>query len=493
MADWDGAQNWDSANLWDGTDDTWSLDFDPTGLPPGEYTFTPIATDSVGNVRTGTPTTFLLGTTTVDPVEQDVPDYFVEISFDPDEWTDITQYVYDGNGITITRGRTVALDDVQPGECQFTIRDQERRFDPLNTVGPYYGLLRPRLPVRVSAQYPKITGDVEIRFTGYIESWPQIQVLGDSHVDIPVSAYDELSSLGRKGFTPANPWVLNASGGGAKLDNGNRLGGTKPTFTEARSSDRVALLLDAAGYVADASYVIPANGNSMLCGGVPQDNTLRDYLNRCTRTELGNFYADRENVLRWEPRRYGSVDSRQSTPRVVFADLPGYAPYSALELDPADTRQLRNRVQRGSEAVETLTAQDALAIRAVGEVFEDSQTDLLFADSTDASAQAYYLLSRYKTPQPRINQLTTNARRSSAVVFPFALTAELFDRVVVVRTPGGDGAPFLQVCVIEQIVESFSTMTYEASYVMSQPDLAPVFRLGDAARGTLDAGNVLAY
>ena len=54
----------------------------------------------------------------------------------------------------ITRGKTYELDQVQPGECEFTLRNDDGRFDPANTASPYSGYLVPYRLYRDRAQWP---------------------------------------------------------------------------------------------------------------------------------------------------------------------------------------------------------------------------------------------------------------------------------------------------------------------------------------------------
>jgi hypothetical protein len=92
-------------------------------------------------------------------------------------WVDVTQYVRAGS----TRiGRRDELDTFQPGQITLVVDNRDRRFDPLNTSGPYYGYLLPgpAVQVRARATWSATTYDI---FSGYIDGWglsPQVD--GDS-------------------------------------------------------------------------------------------------------------------------------------------------------------------------------------------------------------------------------------------------------------------------------------------------------------------------
>jgi hypothetical protein len=119
-----------------------------------------------------------------------MPALTVEIKLDG-TWTDITNYVRNGS----TRiGRRDEMDVFQPGTISLTVDNRDRRFDPLNTVGPYYGKLfpGPANRIRVKATWNSTVYDV---FTGYVDGWglsPNID--GDS--TLTLEGYDYLGICG---------------------------------------------------------------------------------------------------------------------------------------------------------------------------------------------------------------------------------------------------------------------------------------------------------
>src|SRR6266566_4622051 len=63
-------------------------------------------------------------------------------------WTDVTRYVTNDSG---NRGRQHELQQFTAGDRQITIRNDDGRFTPWNTTGPYTGLINPRKPFQVRA------------------------------------------------------------------------------------------------------------------------------------------------------------------------------------------------------------------------------------------------------------------------------------------------------------------------------------------------------
>lgn len=119
-------------------------------------------------------------------------------------WGDITPYVYARDGVSISRGSPNESTTVDPASCSFTLNNRDGRFSPRNPTGAYYGLIGRNTPVRVSvtetsgwlqsqhvtdttststyvstpdAASLDITGDVDLRFDGDLESWRDVMEL----------------------------------------------------------------------------------------------------------------------------------------------------------------------------------------------------------------------------------------------------------------------------------------------------------------------------
>jgi hypothetical protein len=118
-----------------------------------------------------------------------VPTLTVEVAFASDpltaspSWTDITAYVRDSPGVSISRGRTNEVSTFGAGQLSLTLDNRDRRFDPLHTSGPYYGQLLPRKQIRVRATWSATSYDL---FRGFVVGWPtkHPRVGRDSVVDL---------------------------------------------------------------------------------------------------------------------------------------------------------------------------------------------------------------------------------------------------------------------------------------------------------------------
>lgn len=106
-----------------------------------------------------------------------IPNMTVEIAFGygplatSPAWVDVTSYVDASAGISIKRGRSYALESVQPSTLALTLLNNDGRFTPGNTSSPYgSSAIAVNTPIRVTAVW---NGVSYRRFTGLIDQWPQ--------------------------------------------------------------------------------------------------------------------------------------------------------------------------------------------------------------------------------------------------------------------------------------------------------------------------------
>lgn len=84
-------------------------------------------------------------------------------------WTDVSDY---GEVINLSRGRTSELDLFSASTLTVTLNNDDRRFDPLNTAGPYYGQLKPNVPVRIRALHNAVYYPVWYGYTDGFKHQP---------------------------------------------------------------------------------------------------------------------------------------------------------------------------------------------------------------------------------------------------------------------------------------------------------------------------------
>jgi hypothetical protein len=83
-------------------------------------------------------------------------------------WTDVSS---DVRSCSIKRGRSSELDSFNTGSCQITFANADRKYDPENASGTYYGKLTPGRPIRIRATPP--SGSATGIFFGFVDQWNQ--------------------------------------------------------------------------------------------------------------------------------------------------------------------------------------------------------------------------------------------------------------------------------------------------------------------------------
>lgn len=105
-------------------------------------------------------------------------------------WTDVTSYV---RGMEISRGVPDDWTLQGDGSATVVLSNRDRRFDPFNTTGPYYGNLLPRRQIRIRATSGGTTYDV---FRGFIAGWPPEWTDAGQDSTVTLQCFDALQLLG---------------------------------------------------------------------------------------------------------------------------------------------------------------------------------------------------------------------------------------------------------------------------------------------------------
>jgi hypothetical protein len=247
-------------------------------------------------------------------------DRFVEIEFDAGVWTDVTEDVV---AITTRRGRNKESGAFETGVMTFSLRNDDRTYDPDHASGPYYGKLRPNRRVRFRANY---LFDYSI-FQGYIDRISQVYggpndataeiQVSDlfklmNRVDLPGSAYaaEALED------TPTHWWRLGeASGSTVLVDAGSSpVAGTPSGVTLGEAGAPVRDPDGAAGFDGIDDYI---SFGSAYVTGYPYSVEL--WLKIPERTTTGNDVFMIQN-------RSGTISSANPAGWITGTDLgsPGY-------------------------------------------------------------------------------------------------------------------------------------------------------------------------
>lgn len=109
-------------------------------------------------------------------------------------WTNITAYVI--GEISTKQGRVAEFDANDVGVMTLTLNNRDRRFDPMNTAGPYYGNLKQRVRIRLTASGTTL-------FTGWIRGWPQTLDHRNGMATVTLEAVDALGMLALAPLPPS--------------------------------------------------------------------------------------------------------------------------------------------------------------------------------------------------------------------------------------------------------------------------------------------------
>ena len=104
-------------------------------------------------------------------------------------WVDVTA---DVRQFSTSRGRTADLQPFDTGTAQIVLDNRTRKYDPLNTSSPYYGNLKPRRQIRITANAG--AGFVPV-FTGFISGFPTTWTDAGYDSTVTVDCFDLLGII----------------------------------------------------------------------------------------------------------------------------------------------------------------------------------------------------------------------------------------------------------------------------------------------------------
>jgi hypothetical protein len=386
-------------------------------------------------------------------------------------WVDITDAVI---GFSTDRGRSGALDKVEAGTLTLTLANDDRRFDALNSEGPYYGQLLPRKRIRVQAAWDGVLYPV---FSGYVEEW-SIPLWRHGAITCRVTASDAFALLAKK-----------------------KISGT---YSEQRAGSRVNAVLNDAGWstgqawvVGDAIYGVlgtttipgPVAARSISTGATTvQATTLSDvaaltHMQLMAQAENGRLFVGRAGEIVFKSR---AATFYNLSERAKFGGPPaaGELPYRDLTINTSDDR-VYNEVAATRPGGTRQAATDAASVNAYfGQTY--SVTSLPLISDTEALAWANFVLSQVKGFAVRVDGLTFDPTAAPAESWPTALGLELGDRVGVAYRPDA-GSALDESLVVERIAHTFTAPSsdWTTTLGLAPADVRSFWVLGDPVLSVL--------
>jgi hypothetical protein len=423
------------------------------------------------------------------------PTLKVELSLDKPgvtspSWQEITDYV---TTLTINRGRQYELDQIEAGICEMTLDNNDRRFDPSYTLGPYYGGLKPMNRIRVSATFNAITYYL---FTGFVERWPP-QYSRPDWGTVQITATDAFLALAQalisgtfaakmtgariSDVLTAAGWAQSVAAAGYWTLGSSQLGST------ARLSFPIPTTVLDAGKVTLPAITFAASGSQTAL------SHIQDVVQN---TERGVFFVDGQGRLVFHDRYHRM---KLLTSSVTLSDSTAASTSTSIryaDIQPSmDADHVQNDIAvTASGTTNTSEVNDASSIdnyfRRTLSLSAQMSTD------TEAISLARLLLRQLKDASLRFDSVTLEPW-SDDNQWPHALGREISDRVSVSLTP-----PFTpdvatqtisQECHIEAIQHQVTPpLTWETTFQLS-PRPADFWMLGiSQLSGTAASPTVLA-
>jgi hypothetical protein len=365
------------------------------------------------------------------------------------------------DGITTRRGRNAEADQFQTGMCSLRIVDQNGDFNPMNTAGPYYGLLDPMRKLEISATHLGITYPI---FSGFITGYDTLtpQEAGVDVVYTTITAVDAFRLLQNAQITT----VVDATAG--------QLSGT-----------RINKLLDQVAWPASMRDV-DAGLTTLQADPGTQRTTLAACLTVAT-SEYGAFYVDAAGSFVFQDRALTS-SSIGGTP-TVFTDTGGDIKYF-------DAKWVLNDVLVYNQANITRTggtAQTSINSDSIAKYFLHSYTQTNLLMQTDAVALDYaraYVASRAETTV-RCDELTLDLyteNYDTGIVA--ALDLDFFDPITVTTTQPGSSS-LVKTLQIFGVAMTIRPNKWQVKFTTLEP-IIDAFILNSTQYGVLGT-NTLSY
>ena len=357
--------------------------------------------------------------------------------------------------LSIGRGKNRDLDRFNAGVLSVELNNEDRAFDPLYTSSPFYGNVVPRRDIRVLS-----AGSV-VQYVGKVLDWNFAYEPNGRQI-ASLNAADGLTFLAQQDLTAG-------------------------TATAQLTGARVNAVLSQASVDWPVDDRDIDTGNSQLGTDVFDGNVL-SYLQKVEQSEGGLLFIDKQGRVAFR--------DRLTTPTVdnvtVFADDGSGIPFAPAALDYG-TEQLYNQVTVTSPS-STAVANDALSQTRYG--IAAVSVDTLIDDADTVEGLAELLLSRYKEPQLRFQQIRVDVDKISSAQRTTVFGLEIGDVLQVKITPGNPavGSQIQRYGQIIQIAHEVTPDEHFITFGLGSLQTS-LFVIGDAEFGTIgeNAPGVLGF
>lgn len=364
---------------------------------------------------------------------------------------DISDYAF---SVSVNRGRSRELEEIQVGTATVEIRNGSRVFDPQFSAGsPTSALFGPIIP----GKRVRISDNGVTVFDGVIEDWnfgwsPTAPMAATAQL----VATDTLATLAAAEF--------------AEL-----------TAAKELPKSRIVRILD----VPEVRYPLIQtdldDGLNLIAYGVVSAQSVLGYLQSVAMSDGGRLFASRSNQLTFRDRDRLATNTVAAT----FDDTGANIPFHSVSV-VFGSEQLYTRITvTGASGVSYVAVASDELIATYGE--RALNRDILSASGEYAQQLASWLLARYQEPLAVVEALDvilddlTPAQRATVAGL------ELGDIVSLSWTPTGTGTTITQELLVEGITYSAATGGPEVmSFRLSNAEGRYSLVLDSSLRGVLD-------
>jgi hypothetical protein len=385
-------------------------------------------------------------------------------------WVDITDAVLD---FATTRGRRRPLDKAETGTLTLTLANDDRRFDSLNSEGPYYGQLLPRKRIRVRAAWDGVLYDV---FSGYVEEW-SIPLWRHGAITCRVTASDAFALLANR----------KVSGSYASQKTSDRI---TAVLTDSGWSTGQAWLLGDPLYGVLGTTAAPgpvanraiSTGLTTVQAAVLSDVAALTHMQLMAQAELGRLHVGPDGAIVFRSR---SETYYNLMPKALFGGpaTGSELPYRDLTINTSDDAVYNEVAVTRTGG----TRQSATDSPSVDDFFGRtySVTSLPLTSDTEALSWATFVLGRVKDFTVRVDGLAFDPPVAPAASWPVALGLDLGDTVAVAYRPD-TGGEIDETLTVERIAHTFSAEAgdWTTAYGLAPADTRVFWVLGTSPLGS---------
>jgi hypothetical protein len=349
--------------------------------------------------------------------------------------------------VSTSRGRNRDIGKTSAGSLSVSLRNEDRFFDPL-AGSAFSSLVRPRLPIRVSA-------DGERVFTGFVDDWDFTYSPGGQS-SASVEATDGFSRFAR-----------NINGGGSAV--------------VESSGARLERVLDQLEVNWPAGERDIDTGQATLAAGVLEGEALGYMLDVVEQSELGLLFMSKSGDVAFRSRLLATV----SDP-VRFADDGLGVPFSGVEIEFGAEDLVNQAIITGPSG--TAIEEDAPSQILYGITAEEIDTQVSTLAQQEGIAE--FLISKYSVPELRVQGVTVNMLGLSTAQVSDVLGLEIGDQVDLKFTPNGIPPA---ISVRSRIIGVSHDVGLASHFVSFSLEKLPFefFVLDDAVFGKLDETDVV--